>query len=310
MKKTQVLLALLLLATNLATSAIVAGKKGFTVSFGASGPPITNFLWAVQGYAVSNFFVASDLTSGWVVEQFPLTNDTLSCYWADGGDKKISCDIISMGQKLNTSGKIHVIKPTIDFVGSIDGNVALDTNYAGSDGSVYLHFGASVNNGVTNWGINCTASNPNLQGYDTNSNAGFWVVQTIVSDSLSGIKNDGSSHTNTPISNALDNPNYPTKNLGTGIGTVFSDAPSISGFPTNYIQISKSQSFRTVLMFLPDESDMIPIPIKEIDWHWSGTIAFTNNQWFLISSNATITANNQLTTSFPMWTNVVTNRYF
>ena len=304
--------ALLLFASHVLGLTVVVGQKVSPACAWdpSSGPPITNFLWTIPAYAVSNFYVAPDLSTGMVIEPFPLTNSTPEYYWVDGGNKKISCDITSMGQKLQSDGHINVIRPTIDFIGSINGSVELDTNYAGSSGDVYLHFGASVNNGVTNWGINCTASNPNLQGYDTNSSAGFWVVQIITSKNLNGIKTDGSSHTNTPIVNALDNPNYPTKNLGDGNGTVFSDAPSYNGFPTNYSQISAFTSFRTVLMFLPDESDFIPVPIKEIDWNWSATISFTNGQWTLTSSNAAITANNLDTLVFPAWMNVVTNRYF
>jgi len=303
--------ALLLFASNVLGLTVVVGQKVSPACAWdpSSGPPITNYLWTIPAYAVSNFYVAPDLSTGMVIEPFPLTNSTPEYYWVDGGNKKISCDITSMGQKLQSDGHINVIRPTIDFIGSINGSVELDTNYAGSSGGVYLHFSGSVNNGVTNWGINCTASNPNLQGYDTNSNAGFQVVQVIVSDNLSGIKNDGSGHTNTPVANALDN-DYPTKNLGAGNGTVFFDAPSYSGFPTNYTQISVSTSFRTVLMFLPDESDIIHVPIKEIDWNWSATISFTNSQWVLTSSNATITANNQDTLTFPFWTSRTINKYF
>jgi hypothetical protein len=306
-----IVIAGLLFAVKASALTVVVGQKVSPACLWdpSSGPPITNYLWTIPAYAVSNFYVAPDLSTGMVIEPFPLTNSTPEYYWVDGGNKKISCDITSMGQKLQSDGHINVIRPTIDFIGSINGTVELDTNYLGSSGTPWVHFGGSVNNGVTNWGINCTASNPNLQGYDTNSNAGFWVVQIITSDIVSGIATNGLSHTNAPVANELDN-DYPVKNLGNGNGTVFSDCPGISGFPANYIQISKSQSFRTVLMFLPDESDYIPVPIKEIDWNWSASISFTNGQWVLTSSNATITVNNQDTLNFPAWTSVVKSQYF
>jgi hypothetical protein len=208
------------------------------------------------------------------------------------------------GQSVSAEARFNVIRPTIDFAGSINGSVALDTNYIVAPGILCLHFGGSINNGTTNFGINCTASNPNLGGYDTNSNAGFFVVQVITSSVTTITKTDGS--TLTINTNGLDN-YYPAKNLGTGNGTVFSDAPGIGGFPTNYIQISRSENFKTVLMFLADEPEVIPVPMKEIDWNWSGSISFTNNEWFLTSSNAAITANNQDTLSFPTWSSAIHN---
>jgi hypothetical protein len=153
---------------------------------------------------------------------------------------------------------------------------------------------------VTNDGITCTATNVNYNGYTTNSSAGFFVVQVINYNTVSS--------NSVPISvntNALDNL-YPTMNLGAGDG-VFSDSPAIGGFSTNLVQVSKSEGFRTVVMFLPDEPQAIPVPIKEIDWNWSGNAIVTNSHWILTSSNATVSIENQNTYLYPTWTNLVLN---
>lgn len=295
------------------TNTVIVGQQMNLIctTVTTNGPLLNNFRWIVPGFAISNYVVATDASSAMVVTNFPTNNATAKFYWVGGASNRIvQCSVAVQGKTVSAKAVFNVLRPTINFIGSIDDKVALNTNYAGSGGDLYLHFGGSVNNGVTNWGINCIATNSNLQGYDTNSNAGFWAVQIVVSDNLSGIKNDGSSHTNAPITNALDNDNYPTKNLGAGKGSAFFDAPSIGGFPTNYVQLSKSESFRTVLMFVPDEPDMIPIPMREINWNWSAVITYTNNQWSLTSSNSAITVNNLDMLRFPIWTNVATNKYF
>ena len=84
-----------------------------------------------------------------------------------------------MGQKLQTDGHFTVIEPTIDFVGTIR-NVAYDTNYVNShDGIKCLHLGGYFINGVETHGIDCLATNVNLNGINEITSSGFIAVQTI-----------------------------------------------------------------------------------------------------------------------------------
>ncbi|MGH7989517.1 MAG: hypothetical protein ACREDS_04885 [Limisphaerales bacterium] len=210
----------------------------------------------------------------------------------------------AFGQTVTGQAKFNVLAPTIDFIGSIDNTVAYDTNYFASIGGLkWLHFGGSVSNGVTIYGIDCLATNVNMNGIDQITSYGFLAVQTIFYDTHTLTKSDGSIVTTNK--SGLDN-FFPTKDMGDGDGVLFSDLPGIaydSTDLTNVVQFSTSESFRTVLMFQPFGG--IPVPIKEIDWNWGGVVSLTNSQWVLTSSNAAITINNQATTTFPTWTNVV-----
>jgi hypothetical protein len=210
------------------------------------------------------------------------------------------------GQTITGQATFNVLRPTIDFVGSIDNKVTYDANFIGSSGGIKcLHFGGSVSNGITIYGIDCLATNGNVFGYDQISSYGFLAVQTIFYDTNTLIGTGGS--TTTASESGLDN-EFPTGSLGEGDGALFSDCPGIgysTSYLTNFVQFSTSESFRTVAMFEPFEG--IPVPIKEIDWNWSGSVSLTNGQWVLSSSNAVITVNNQDTPTFQTWTNVVQN---
>jgi hypothetical protein len=303
------ILVLTSLATNGFGEPIIVGQNNnLTCGWDRSdGPPITNFLWVVQSYAVSNFYVSDDVKTGMVVEPFPKTNNPVQFHWVDKGNKKVSCDIISMGQKLSADAKLNVIAPTIDYIGTIRGSVAYDTNYVGSrDGIKCLHFGDSYSNGVVIHGIEFLATNVNPNGIDQIISYGFMAVQTIGSETRTLTRSDGSTVTTNEF--GLDN-TYPYQEMGDGDGVMTCDAPGVgytSSYLTNFVQLSVSENFRQVLMFQCYGG--MPVPMKEVCWNWAGTVALTNGDGVLTSSSATITINNNPTTAFPNWSNLVLNK--
>jgi hypothetical protein len=271
---------------------------------GSDPPAITSYQWTVPGYAISNFYVSQDCSTGIVIEPFPKTNGVVNYYWVDGGSKQVQCTVQFAGGADTAKTMFNVLRPTIDFIGSIDNKVTYDTDYIfARDGIKCLHFGGSVSNGTTIQGIDCLATNANVFGYDQISSYGFIAVQTIIQDTRSMTRIDNS--TTTTNETGLDG-GFPTGSLGEGDGVLFSDCPG-SGYSasylTNYVQFTVANSFRTVAMFVPFGG--IPVPIKEIYWNWSGSVSLINSQWSLTSSNATITINNRDTPSFPIWTNIV-----
>ena len=300
-----VLLLASLASSGLADPIIAGENNNLTCAWDRSdGPPITNYLWTVQGYAVSNFYVSDDVKTGMVVEPFPKTNNPVQFHWADKGNKKVSCDIISMGQKLQADAKFDVIGPAVDFTGTIDGRVAYDTDYVGSrDGIKCLHFGGSFTNGVEIHGIDLVANNASLNGIDQITSFGFSAVQTIGNFTCTLTKLDGSTITTNET--GLDN-TYPYQEMGEGDGVTTHDFPGVgysSSYLTNFVQFSVSASFRQVLMFQVFWG--MPVPMKEVLWNYSGTVSRTNGDWILTSSNASITVNNRATTVFPNWTSLV-----
>jgi hypothetical protein len=300
------LLVLIVSSGNMRAEPLIVGENNnLTCQWDRSdGPPITNFVWALQGYAVSNFYVASDLSTGLIIEAFPITNSNVEFCWADKGNKKVSCDIISMGQKLRADAHFNVIAPTVDFIGTINGRIAYDTNYVFSrDGIKCLHFGGSISNGVQTHGIDLIATNANLNGIDQQTSFGFMAVQTVGNFTYAFKKSDGSIISTNKT--GLDG-SYPYDSMGEGDGVLTYDSPGVgctSSYLTNFVQFSLSGSFRQVLMFQCFGG--MPVPMKEILWNFSGTVSFTNGDWILTSSNASITANNRATTTFPNWTNFI-----
>jgi hypothetical protein len=65
-----------------------------------------------------------------------------------------------------------------------------------------------------------------------------------------------------------------------------------------------SGTFRKFLMFNPNTSSSISVPLKLISWNWSG-VADASGSWHLTSPEKNITVNNQDTTTFPTWSNVL-----
>lgn len=212
----------------------------------------------------------------------------------------------ALGQTVTGKATFNVLAPTIDFIGTINGSIAYDTNYIGShDGIKCLHFGGSFNNGAEIHGIDYVATNVDVNGIDQITSFGFFAVQTIGNLTRTWTKTDGSVITTNET--GLDN-TYPYQDMGNGDGTVSSDSPGVgytSNYLTNVVQFSVSNNFRTAIMF--QCFDCMPVPMKEISWNWSGVVSLTNGDWILTSSNAIITVNNHRTTEFPVWTNAVHN---
>jgi hypothetical protein len=101
----------------------------------------------------------------------------------------------------------------------------------------------------------------------------------------------------------LDN-NYPTAEIGSGEDGLFVDAPGTAA--TDAVAISDTDSFRNVVMFQPLYADSIPVPIREINWNWSGTVT-TNGGVTASNCFTNISKNNHETQIFPYWTNVYKN---
>ena len=64
-----------------------------------------------------------------------------------------------------------------------------------------------------------------------------------------------------------------------------------------------SGSYITYLMYQHDPGS-ITVPLKYIAWNWSG-VADASGGWHLTTSDKHITDNNEDTTVFPAWTNII-----
>ncbi len=289
------------------TNTVIVGQQMNLIckTVTANGPTLNNFQWTVPGFAISNYVVAADSSSAAVVTNFPLNNSYVVFYWVDGASNRvIHCSATVQGKTITAQATFNVIRPSIDFVGTKMDAVAANQNFYSFSNMTFIHFGGSNSNGVVVPGIEFKCTNPNV--FDWNQGSyGFESVQIIVSDVTVRNKTDGSIVTKS--TNGLDNI-FPYMSLGDGEDTTTSDGPG-SSVLTNDTQVSISQTFKMVLLF-DSFPPSIPIPLREVDWNWSG-VAVTNGNggWALITANsqAAITGNNINTTTFPVWTNVVQN---
>jgi hypothetical protein len=286
------------------TNTVIVGEQ-VALSCGLSPglAPITNFQWTVPGNRVKDFYVSSDAlnTNGWPVA---LTNSDLATssivfYWVDGSGGsllEVQCTAQVKGETMTAKTKFNVIRPSADWLGFLTGTVNVTNPLAGS---WILQFGSGSNpRGFTE-----VLTNINLNNY-TGSGWRFVEVQTGNSaTTLFGTNGINTAEVSAGIDNTFDDWFLP---FGTNNAS-YGDSPS-QPLPATKISVTRTDSFSTHLMFKP--SGGIAVPLRRIDWNWSGT-AGTNgaNGWVLTSSptNAAITAANIDTLSFPAWTNSIHN---
>lgn len=116
---------------------------------------LTNFSWSVPGFAISNYVVAADASSAFVVTNFPLNNSNAVFYWVDGASNRVvQCLATVNGATVAGQATFNVLRPLPDFFLQNQGDVAADANY--SDPGLYLHFGQNIGE---NFGITMTLTN-------------------------------------------------------------------------------------------------------------------------------------------------------
>ena len=274
---------------------------------------LTNFKWTVPGDAISNYVVASDTSSAIVVTNFPVNHTNVVFYWVDGASSRtVQCSARISGATITGQAVFDVLKPSADWIGQITGAVAADTNFfIGTNvptGLTWVHLGNSLNpDGFTiTRGITFTATNVNLNGY-TGSNNALFCAQIINHLQVEHCLTNGISQ---HISVTGLDLRYPYGNLvnafSYNIGNASDyDAPG-SPCRLNDNYVIDTNSFQMYLMFQAEDVSSIAVPLKVINWSWSGAANYTP-PWNLVLSNAAISGNNVEVNTFPQWTSSSTN---
>jgi hypothetical protein len=264
---------------------------------------ITNYQWTVPGYAISNFYVSPDsgTSNGIVCMAFPTTNNEADYYWVDGGNKQVQCSVQAGGQTLQAQTAFTILKPSADLLAFTNGSVvSVDANYFYISGTA-LHFGTDAKLvGQTNWGIRFYATNIVLNGCPSSSTFKFVQLGTLQAEH--NLTNGKSS-----------------QYLGSGVDLHFpadyfaatetfwpmDDTP---GEPVDgSAQVWRSDQFTMYLFYQVNLADSIPVPLKKLDWSWSG-VAQTNSVggWQLLSASVSV-KNVNVPTGYPTWTNNLNN---
>ncbi|MBV8369700.1 MAG: hypothetical protein JO036_12345 [Candidatus Eremiobacteraeota bacterium] len=87
----------------------------------------------------------------------------------------------------------------------------------------------------------------------------------------------------------------------------FSDSPAIA-LRSPYVSISKSDAFRTYLVYRPNGADSIWVTAGRLAWSWSGTAVARRGRWVVSAASPPFPANPRGDTAvheLPQWTAVL-----
>ena len=270
-------------------------------------PETGPFLWVFQGTYVNDH--AQPYPNGsdnWFKNADLLNAPSVTNWWVAGQDPAqfLSTMNVRAGEGLTFSngqyvaitakGLFNMLRPQVSWTGTNVGPIACDTNWDQKYGYYCLHFGSiqiSYQPGMTFTPI---ALVPWTYG------GSLSTIQLIsVSDEDCGTNGLTAHVTGSGLDNAVDG--LP-RNL---IYNQYFDEPGGTCEDGNNHE-AISDSFQTYLMFNPETSSSIVIPLKLIAWNWSGE-ADSAGVWHLTSSNHHISINDQDAMSFPTWTNTIIN---
>lgn len=229
-------------------------------------------------------------------------------YWYGGGTNlKVECsaEIVTNGATFKFKGNTHfnVLRPDAEFVGQLDGLVAVDTNFNQSLNALHYGFFQSDSKLTdTNRGMLFHLNSIQTNGFPV---GGKFFRHQIV-DVYSRLNYFDTNHGAIFKGYGLDTifPAY-TFSL-TNLPDFDGDSPGL--FTSGTWKVMREDHFKCYLYYQPDlgfPGDTVPVPIKSIEWKWGGLAERELSGWVLLSSptNATILENNAPCFEYPSWTN-------
>jgi hypothetical protein len=269
--------------------------------------PITNFQWSIPGTYISNYVTTvSTGTVYYLTNVSDFKNASITYYWVQGSGGsplEVQCTAIAKGVTMTAKAKFNVIRPSVDWNSTFTAQVAVDTNwsYPGKSLVTPLHLGNP--SGMS--GITFVATNFDLSTYV----GGGWEFLAVQIGSSTVVYSQ-TNGTNIVGQGAGLDSELPYDTFPLGLPGVTSDNPTEELASVNRT-VARSDAFSMFLLFQPWGG--IAVPLRRIDWSWSGTATNALGVWSLVlgSGTETISANNVDTTSFPIWTNnIATPVYF
>lgn len=240
-------------------AAIVGQHIGLTAQ--TCGGTFSNFQWSVSGYAISSY----DVSSATLVENFSLTNSSVSFYWVSGGSKTITCSAMCGGVTCSTNATISVTRPTVSMHDS-------------NTGIWYAQ-------GYAFWIIGLTFGDPNTQADDMefhveidSPTSGYGeIVQVINSYTLNSVLKASNEADNVvPYNGSFFLP------AGGGANALLEldDGPGATGtsvrLTASYIDYVMYQPRIQNTVFEPLGDDATFVPLGKVTWaidggaYWSG----------------------------------------
>jgi hypothetical protein len=272
------------------TTNVIVGQQ---ISLSAAvNPPITiqSPQWTIPGTRIGNYVVTytnpTSATSG-VVTQLTTANlsqSSITFYWVDGGEnREVKYSFTSGGKSYSGKATFNVKRPTVE-VTTVTGTVVVAQPF----GQLELVYG-----NVFIPGIKFTRANLSIpMGFSGDT---YWVQVANVTRTRR--RNDGTddiftgSGLDNRFSYSVNDPN----------ATQTNDSPGLA-LTSDYTNASVTDSYQMWLMFKPSSTGSIYVPLRKVDWSWSGTATRSGSQWTLTNSSNTQNPASADSTTHPTWT--------
>lgn len=272
--------------TTQQVGSIVIGQQA-TLSVNG-GKTVQTATWTVTGTTIG----------GWTPGQAPtaasLSQASPSFYWVAAGSN-LSVTVsgtFSDGTQFTGSGNVNVSAPSVTVTPT--NGTDIWANY--QSGNLNVGCGHGVEPDV------CIILTPTITPPQGVTGTYEWA-QIVTANSYTVTAAGGSQQTCIEVSlPALDN-GFPSANDN---NETFEDSPQWSFSPGAATTISQSMSFTNVLLWQPNSSNSIYVPVATTTWGWSYTVSYNNGTWSLTSTTPP-SAQVQNGLTWPVWSSVATN---
>jgi hypothetical protein len=286
--------------TDTNNTVVVGQKVSLVCQLSPTNATPTSIQWTIPGWAISNFVVSPDTSSGTVYSNFSTINSNVDFYWVDGAaSRQVECSATVGGRSAVAKAIFNVSSPSPEFRADVLGIVAADTNYveSGIFSRPVLHFGGGE---IPPVGIDLVYTNAATPP----SGGKYFIAQVVLTSHIQKNQLTGTNIVGLErVRYGLDGL-YPYQ--GTSSPAAHDDWPDSPGSVLDGTTwLARTDSFSAFLMFRPSpyNDSTIAVPLSGANWGWSG-IAKTNysSTGYVLISGAPTTPIASVATTFPQWT--------
>lgn len=265
----------------------------------------TSRQWAIPGIAIADYEVSytdpESETSALVTDLSPedFTQPSITYYWVDGGNaRSVQYSTVINNKSYTVAAKFNVSKPTATLT-TTTGSVGIGTVQVSempNDNVFALHFGKPFVSNQVGIRFNASVTLPSSVTGET-----IWVQ--VVNSTRKRTPNFGREQTKQGIGLDTEFP-YDVPNQA-----ITEDSPlEILDPECSYKTVSANDHYTMWLLFKPQTANAIYIPLKSVDWNWSGsgTRSTICGSWTLANPSNTINPIGENTTEHPQWTANIT----
>jgi hypothetical protein len=281
--------------TNKSQSVVVGQQIVLYASYGVTA---NSQSWSIPGTVPTNYVGGFNhaLTSGGYTQP-TLNQQSTTFYWVTAANSQRVTFTLNYGNNqtaqasviFNISGPTP-LSPSTPYLTTQLGDVAINPG-------PYLQFGSTTGSNI---GINFTASVNQPVGYSPLLKwVNFISADTIILTPTTG------TQVTCHMGSGLDN-NYPSFSPITA--TTTNDNPKYGPLPTGYVEVNRSFSSQTFLMWNSGLANAIDVPLGSLTWGFTGDAVLSSGNWNVNLSKTSKFANGFVnSSSYPAWSSRYVN---